>query len=103
VYLYTMSNTNKHTMESKFPHFNFTATNRTNQNDVHGMTYAARTIEELANQMPGTIDATKLRYQLKSKLNRARMDDCFEYYTTFSFSHKGYHMSFEINHERVWR
>ena len=90
-------------MESKFPHFNFTATNRTNQNDVHGMTYAARTIEELANQMPGTIDATKLRYQLKSKLNRARMDDCFEYYTTFSFSHKGYHMSFEINHERVWR
>ena len=99
-----MSNTNKHTMNvSKFPHFNFTATNRTNQNDVPGMTYAAATIEDLANQMPGTIDATKLRYQLKAKLNRARLNDCFEFYKTFSFTHKGYDMAFEINHERVWR
>jgi len=88
---------------SKFPHFNFTATNRTNQNDVPGMTYAAVTIEQLADQMPGTIDATKLRYQLKAKLNRARLNDCFEYCETFSFAHKGYNMSFEINHERVWK
>lgn len=88
---------------SKFPHFNFTATNRNNQGDVHGMTYAAVTIEDLADQMPGTIDATKLRYQLKAKLNRARLNDCFEYYETFSFSHKGYDMAFEINHDRVWR
>lgn len=99
-----MSNTNKHTMEvSKFPHFNFTAINRTNRNDVHGMTYKADTIEQLESQMPGTIDATKLRHQLKAKLNRARLRDCFEYCETFSFQHKGYDMSFEINHERVWK
>jgi hypothetical protein len=88
---------------SKFPHYNFTATNRTNRNDVHGMTYKAATIEELANQMPGTIDATKLRYQLNAKLKRARLHDWFEYCETFSFSHKGYDMAFEINHKSVWK
>ena len=88
---------------SKFPHFNFTATNRNNANDVHGMTYKAATIEQLASQMPGTIDATKLRYQLKSKLNRARLNDWFEQCETFSFTHKGYDMAFEINHKNVWK